>query len=152
MAYTDEQKQTLLDTLASTGSEAIARKAIGASYAAVSQWRKNDEAFAEAFDDAKRDAFSVLENEARRRALGYEVKVFNKDGELSGTKYVASDPLMQTLLKAGDPDGNYVDRSRSEIVGAIGTADMTETKAAARIAAILDEAARRKAGEIDPLS
>ena len=71
--------------------------------------RKNDEAFAEAWEVAEEDAVQSLELEARRRAFeGVEKPVFHQ-GEECGRINQYSDVLMMFLLKAHRPD-TYRDR------------------------------------------
>lgn len=76
------------------------------------QWLRNDARYAAAYEnDVRPQAVSALEDEANRRAMGYEEDVYfqgQKVGKI--TKY--SDRLMELLLKANNPD-KY--RERAEI-------------------------------------
>ena len=56
---------------------------------------------------------SVLEDEAQRRAMGYEEDVYYK-GEKVGTVTKYSDKLMEVLLKANAPE-KYRERVESKI-------------------------------------
>lgn len=46
----------------------------------------------------------ALEHKARERALGWEEPVYNKDGDVVGTRKVYSDKMMEMLLKAHRPE------------------------------------------------
>lgn len=161
---TDIQKQEFLDALATTGVVAAALRATTASYNGervqrntVMRWRQDPE-FEAAFQDAMEAATDELETEARRRA---HEGVLRRKAIGSGERtefideYQYSDPLMIALLKANRPD-KFAERTKSEISGPGGNAiEMNDTSAAARIAAILDNAKARRDGaepepEIDP--
>lgn len=154
-AISDEQKQLFLDALSRSGILAVACKAAGITRQSTVNWRKRDPQFAAAYDDAMADAADLLEEEARRRA--YEgvstLKIIGTGDnarEVYETRY--SDQLMLALLKAKKPD-EFAERSKAEISNPDGTLRPESTEqAAARLAAILDEAKRRKtAGEADDL-
>lgn len=76
------------------------------------QWLRNDARYAAAYEnDVRPQAVSALEDEANRRAMGYEEDVYfqgQKVGKI--TKY--SDRLMELLLKANNPE-KY--RERTEV-------------------------------------
>lgn len=147
MAYTDEDKQKFLDHLAKTGVVAEALVAAGIkSRPTIQRWRAEDPQFSEAYDDAMATAADSLEAEARRRAVeGVVTTKFNKNGDaFDEVKY--SDTLLLALLKAKKPD-EFADRSKTEISNPDGTfKPENDTAAAARIAALLEEGRRRRAG------
>jgi hypothetical protein len=92
------------------------------------RWLENDEAYAENFAEAEKEAIEKLEAEARRRASeGYEEPVFYK-GEVCGTVRKYSDVLLMFLLKGLKPD-MYKDRTHTEISGnvTIGLAEKLRT-------------------------
>jgi hypothetical protein len=159
---TDIQKQEFLDALAVTGVVAAALRATTASKNGervqrntVMRWRTDPE-FEAAFQEALETATDELESEARRRA--YEGVVRQKvigsgENALLIEELQYSDPLLLALLKANRSD-KFAERTKSEISGPGGTAiEMNDTSAAARIAAILDNAKARRDGtepELDP--
>lgn len=72
----------------------------------VYKWRKQDEQFAEQWDDALEHGVGLLEQEALRRAtIGREIPVMDMAGKQVGTTRTApSDTLLIFLLKAKKPD------------------------------------------------
>lgn len=159
MAYGDDKKQDYLDALANCGVKTRACTIAGVSYTVVQKWLAEDAEFAEAYGVAMEQAADSLESEARRRAVeGVERTKYTKDG----TAYIEtsySDTLLIFLLNGAKPD-KYAYRTKQELTGAGGKplADMGETTAAARLAAILDAARQRvritetTITEVDPLS
>jgi hypothetical protein len=147
--YTDDEKQMFLDILAQTGIERRGREAIGCSHEVIRQWRKNDAAFAQGYVDALDTASDTLFEEARRRAyegVEREKVIGSGDSARFITEVQYSDTLMLALLKATRPE-QFADRTKSELSGPGGAPlnDFNETTAAARITALLDAAARRRA-------
>lgn len=66
-------------------------------------WLKTDEDYAEAFEEAKTMAAEVLEDEASRRAMGFDEQRYTKDGTpYTIRKY--SDTLLIVRLKAVKPE------------------------------------------------
>ena len=75
-------------------------------------WLKEDDRYAAVYEnDVKPQAVSALEDEALRRAMGYEEDVYFQ-GKKTGTVTKYSDRLMELLLKANNPE-KY--RERAEI-------------------------------------
>src|SRR5262245_49378876 len=82
---------------------AAACKAAGYSRGRAYAWRREDPAFAAAWDAAQAIATDLLEEEADRRGRdGYEEAVFYQ-GERSGEKRKYSDGLLLARLKALKP-------------------------------------------------
>lgn len=154
-AHDDHTKQAFLDNLARCGVLTAAAQAAGVkSVSTIYNWRKNDPAFSEAYDEALLSAADSLEVEARRRAVDgvVRVKVIGT-GENARTidEIVYSDSLLLALLKAKKPH-EFAERSKSEISGPDGGAiETNDTASAARLMAILEEAKRRKEAASDPL-
>lgn len=146
---TDEKRQAFLDALARTGVVRTACLASGMSRTAVRNSRRNDPDFEEAFHEALEDAADLMEDEARRRAV---------DGVLR-TKVIGSGPnaqvidelhysdsLLMFLLKGARPE-KFAERTKSELSGPNGQpldSGKCDATGAARIAAMLDEARRRR--------
>jgi transposase-like protein len=65
--------------------------------------------FCTRFEHAMESGVDVLEDEATRRATGYDEPVFGKDGQV-GTRTLYSDPLMQMIMKGKRPDRYGIDR------------------------------------------
>ena len=96
-------KPAFLTSLATTGNVTSSAAAAGITRACAYQARKEDEAFAERWDEASEEASDALEAEARRRAMqGTEKPVFYQ-GEQCGTIREFSDTLLIVLLKANRP-------------------------------------------------
>ena len=152
----DDQKQLFLDALSRSGIIASACTAAGITRQTANNWRKADQDFDVAYDGAMRDAADLLEEEARRRA--YEgvstlkiVGTGDNAREVYETRY--SDQLMLALLKAKKPD-EFADRTKAEISNPDSTLRPENAEqSAVRLAAILEEAKRRKdaQGEADDL-
>ena len=82
---------------------AAACQAAGYARARVYVWRREDPAFAAAWDAAARVASDLLEEEADRRGRdGYDEAVFYR-GEEAGTRRKYSDGLLLARLKALKP-------------------------------------------------
>ena len=77
-------------------------------------WLHEDAYYASVYNDKiKPMCVSVLEDEAQRRAMGYEEDVYYK-GEKVGTVTKYSDKLMEVLLKANAPE-KYRERVENKI-------------------------------------
>lgn len=155
MAIGDDQKQQFLDALARCGVVGDAMKAAGIkTRAAVKKWREEDPQFSEAYDEAIEESRDTLESAARSRAVDGVVvtKVVGKgDDKRTVDTVTYSDTLLMFLLK-GERGDKFADRSKTEITNPDGSLKPeNETAAAARIAALLDEARKRREAAGDPL-
>ena len=103
-AYETEQAKTaFLAALARSGNVTGACKAAGVGRTTVYEWKEKDDAFVLAFKQAELASIDVLEEEARRRALGYDCQQLGKDGRIQTvTRY--SDLLLIFLLKGAAPE------------------------------------------------
>lgn len=143
--HNDEVKQAFLDEFAKCGVVGHAMRAVGVKdYGTVRRWRQ-DEVFDAAFRDAEEEASDYLEAEARRRAAeGVTRHRYDKDGKLVSTETVYSDSLLMFLLK-GRKRAVFGDRSALELSNPDGSmTSESPTTAAARIAAMLEEARMRR--------
>ena len=115
--------KAFLAALAETAIVRDACEAAGVESPRVYEYRKESQAFAEAWEKAKDAAADLLEREAVRRAReGWEEPVFGSGGTGVGTVEVGrirkySDTLLIFLLKGARPD-KY--RERRELVGSGG--------------------------------
>jgi hypothetical protein len=103
-ALRSRKKRLFLKALSETGnvSEAARKARIARSHAY--QIRRQDSAFAEAWDDALDSAVDLLEAEARNRAVdGIEQPRFHQ-GKICGTVRKYSDSLLMFLLRAHRPE------------------------------------------------
>jgi hypothetical protein len=97
------KKRAFLSTYAKIGIIGIAAAAAGIDRRTHSNWQKNDEAFASAFETAREMACDRMEQEAWRRAMqGTEKPVFYK-GDECGRIREYSDTLLIFMLKANRP-------------------------------------------------
>lgn len=102
--------------LADTGQVKLACKAIDVSRASAYVWRREVPEFRAAWDAAREMAAEALEDEAYRRATGYEEPVYNAKGELAGSITKYSDTLLIFMLKGAKPE-KY--RERVEMSGSV---------------------------------
>ena len=87
-------------------------------------WLKEDARYAAVYEnDVRPQAVSVLEDEAQRRATGFEEDVYYK-GRKVGTITKYSDKLMEILLKANAPE-KYRERSEVKNVDSDGVTTAT---------------------------
>lgn len=97
------KKARFLEVFADTGNVRVACQDAGLDRSTVYAWRKEDPAFAEAWEHAARDAVDLLVHEAHRRAFsGVDEPVFYQGQEVSRVKKY-SDTLLIFLLKGLDP-------------------------------------------------
>lgn len=99
---TPEKKSAFLTKLSTTGSVRLACEAAGICRATAYIWREQDEEFAKAWLKARFYGAEALEDEAIRRATGYEEKVYYR-GEVVDTITKYSDRMLTTLLQAHFP-------------------------------------------------
>lgn len=111
-----KEKNRFLNYLAETGTISRAAQKAGISRQTHYYWLKEDTDYAIAYEQAKRMAADLLEEEAFRRAVeGNDVGIYYK-GKQVGTKIIYSDLLLSLLLKGAFPD-KYKDRVLQENVG-----------------------------------
>jgi AcrR family transcriptional regulator len=111
-----EARALFLEKLAATGHITRSCKAAGVPRRTIYNWRKADEAFAAAWDEAVELAIDALEDEAIRRAKDGVLKPVFQGGKKVGTVREYSDGLLQFLLKGKRPE-RYKDRLQSELSG-----------------------------------
>lgn len=120
-AETAEARAKFLDTFAHVGNVRAASKISGVGRRTHYDWLETDEAYAQAFEDARAEAADRLEQEARRRALvGVDEPVYGRlPGANAGIGIVGyvrrfSDNLLMFLLKNWRPE---VYTNRHELTG-----------------------------------
>ena len=77
---------------------------IGKGYQWLDTNRKSDADFANAIQETKDRTTDRLEATAIERALGWKEDVYDKQGNIVGSKHVYSDRLMEFMLKARRPE------------------------------------------------
>lgn len=100
----DGKKARFLEALEDCGHVKNSATIVALNTGTLYRWRKEDPAFAEAWDEATKIASMHLEDEARRRAFGYDEQL-HYQGHLTGDvvrKY--SDTLLIFLLKGNNPE------------------------------------------------
>lgn len=118
-ALTEERKEVFLSELrrhgiVSAAARAASPHAKGTCAPSFYILRKNDPAFAAAWDDAIEQATGSVELEIHRRAVeGYDEPVYQK-GELVGTVTKYSDRLLELRAKALLPQ-KYIERRAVEL-------------------------------------
>lgn len=96
-------RKAFLAVLAETGRITVAAKAVGMGRSNIYQYKRSDQAFAAAWEQALDEYADLLEDEARRRATeGDEEDVYYK-GEKVGVRKKKSDILLMFELKARRP-------------------------------------------------
>jgi hypothetical protein len=100
---TDRARKTFLETLRTTCNVSAACRATNMSRSAAYAWRKEDEAFSEAWTEAETEAVDNLEGVAYQRAMAGE-----------------SDRMLEILLKGHRPE-RYVERRQVDFTGKIVT-------------------------------
>ena len=156
MAISDTQKQEFLEELARTGIVADAMRFAGiAARNTIYRMRDTDEQFSDAYDEAIANAADLAESELRRRAIDGVTRVKalgSGDNMTIIEEQQYSDTLLLALNKALKPE-KFADRSKTELTSPDGSMSPAagDTQAAARIAALLEEAKRRREADSDPL-
>lgn len=108
----------LVAVVESGGNVTEACRSSGLTRSAIYVWRKDDEAFAAAFDEALEHGTDAMEDEVTRRAFqGVEESVFYQ-GKKCGAVTRYSDTLAIFMLKARRPD-KFKDRVASEFTGTL---------------------------------
>jgi hypothetical protein len=144
---TPEKESAFLEALAETGNVTEACRVAGIARRTVYGWRNFWPDFRELWDEAAALGVEALEDEARRRANGYDEPLVDK-GRLTGDKIKKySDTLTIFLLKGAKPE-KYKDRIASEVSGPDGGAiKIDDATAADKLAVILDRAKQRREDE-----
>jgi hypothetical protein len=119
-------KKLFIEKLAQGMSVTRAAEESDLGRATVFSWRREDPAFAAAWDDANAQGVDRLEDEARRRARdGYnERTVVGRDGTVSTIRDY-SDQLMLALLRAKRPQ-EYVQQTGAPAVVSVTVKTQTE--------------------------
>lgn len=100
---TSQKREEFLDRLRTHSNVTQAAEEVSISTVSLYALKKRDAAFAAAWDDAIKEGSNCLENEAKRRAMGYEEDVYKK-GEYVGKVKKYSDLLLLALLNAHWPE------------------------------------------------
>ena len=117
MKLTPEKLSAFCAALANSGGNVTrACEAVAISRVTAYEWRKNDPAFAEAWDEAKAIGLDALEDEATRRAFEGVDKPIVHLGVITDTVKEYSDTLAIFLLKGGKPE-KYRERVSQELTG-----------------------------------
>lgn len=107
---TPQKREEFLDRLRTHSNVTQAAGEVSISTVSLYALKKRDAAFAAAWDDAIKEGSNCLENEAKRRAMGYEEDVYKK-GEYVGKVKKYSDLLLLALLNAHWPEKYRPQRS-----------------------------------------
>lgn len=102
----DSSLARFLKHYAQHGRKGHACQAAGVSYHTFQRNLMEDKRVAALVEEARQIHLSNLEAAAYERAVdGVEQDIFDKDGNVIGTKVVYSDKLLELLLKKADPNG-----------------------------------------------
>ena len=105
--WTEEKQRRFIEVLADTGQVRLAAKAVGMSRENAYKLRRaaHGAAFARAWDAAREQAGSFIEDVAFERALeGIEQPVFDEFGQVVATRRVFNDRLLMFLLRSLKPE------------------------------------------------
>lgn len=105
--WTEDKQRRFIEALADTGQVGLAAKEVGLSRAAAYKLRRapHAAAFARAWDAARGQAGSLIEDVAFERALeGVAHNVYDENGEVVCTKRVFNDRLLMFLLRSLKPE------------------------------------------------
>jgi len=100
---TSQKREQFLEQLRTHSNVTKACEEIGFSKVSLYALKKRDAEFSKEWDLAIKEGVTCLEDEAKRRATGYEEEVYFK-GEYRGTVKKYSDILLITLLNAHWPE------------------------------------------------
>lgn len=127
--FTSQARAKFLAVLSKGGSITAAAAKAGMSRRGCYDWRDNDAAFAQAWEDAYEEGSDRLEDEAMRRARDGTLKPVYQQGKMVGKVREYSDHLMNTMLKARRPE-RFKERVAAEHTGKGGgpiqTMDLTK--------------------------
>jgi hypothetical protein len=107
-------KARFLEEFRERGNITASVRAVGIARRTVHMWRKSDEEFAEAYEDAAEEALDLMEYEARRRAMGQVQLPVYYLGGVVGHMPRYSDPLLMFLLRAHRPE-KYRERCQHRV-------------------------------------
>lgn len=114
----EKQRAAFCDALREGKTVSQAAASIGVGRATVYDWRKADDDFAAAWDDAYETGTDLIEQEAIRRAVeGVDEPVFYK-GEVCGHVRKFSDTLLMQQLNARRPE-KYRQNHKVEHTGGV---------------------------------
>ena len=100
---TPEKRQRFLHLIGTHSNVTLACSEIGFTTVALYNLKKRDLEFAKLWDDAIKEGSRCLEDEAKRRAMGFEEDVY-KNGVFVGRVKKYSDLLLLALLNAHWPE------------------------------------------------
>jgi hypothetical protein len=109
-------KKNFIEALMQTGNVSESVKQAGTYRRTVYDWKKTDEAFAAAWEDALEHYADSLEFHADDRAKGWLEPIFDKEGNVVGHKRKYSDLLLMFRLKAIRPE-KYRERIDQNVTG-----------------------------------
>jgi len=100
----EQHKQNYIQQYEQTGRVGEALTATGKGRAWLDTNIRADHNFANAIEAARDRTTDRLEATAIQRALGWDEDVYDRQGNIVGTKHVYSDRLMEFMLKARRPE------------------------------------------------
>ena len=112
------KRKLFLKCLAECGQLKQAAEFVGLSTQVLLTYRKQDEEFAKMWDETIEDFGRVIESIAIERATGYMKNVWHQ-GQIVGQEEEFNPQLLQTLLKATNPD-KYGDHKKVKVEGGFG--------------------------------
>jgi hypothetical protein len=102
--FTPARRADFIDMLRKTGNVLGSARGVGVTQSYVYRLPKTDQAFADAWADAIDEAVSLIEEEARRRAVdGWDKPVFYRGRQIGAIRRY-SDHLLGLLLKMHRPE------------------------------------------------
>ena len=98
------KKGKFLEAFARTGMIGKSAVLAGVNRKTTYRWRRDDQTFSKAFEEAKEEVLESFEAEARRRAIEGTDEPVYQGGKLAGTIRRFSDVLLIFMLKSLKPE------------------------------------------------
>lgn len=122
--FSATKQKRYLKVLEETGNRMTAAASVGVDHEICMAFASRNPTFHKRARQAENNFLAELEAEAKRRAVtGVEKDVWYQ-GEVVGKEKVYSDKLLETLMKANDPD-KYGNKSRVDTTTTINVNDTT---------------------------
>lgn len=119
-------KRKFLESFLDSGMVSRACRIAGISHATVYRWKRSDLDFAREYDIVGSLVDDKLEDAAVERALGFDIPLFDKEGNHVGNDKVHSDPMLMFLLRGRRREKYGTEGSK--FTASVKTPDGTETK------------------------
>lgn len=142
------KQQIVLAAFMRGASYHAAAQAAGITRMTIYNWREADEEYDKAVAAAIQCGTDAMEDEARRRAMGWSEPVFNAKGKKIGEQFKASDRLMEFLLMGRRPE-KFRPEKNNIVLNATQNNQTLNAVMSPEVTALLERVAQSKAGGFD---